>query len=263
MERNFNATILYVSKNFRKKLSLEELAKTSGLSLFHFQRKFVERYNCSPQKYLEKIRMQHATHIISAFPNWSITQVAFESGYSSPGIFTRAFKNYFGIPPSKYKPQNEITEVNLNLDDNPKIQYLSSKNILVQKSLLLNPNLNKAIRNILELKKSTKTIYGFFLDIPFHVPIPECRYYLGTETTQNNNDDSILTFPSGYYTSITIEGDFDQLKETVFGLNQKIQAKGYVIDSIIGYEKIHIEQNVLPLNYMRSTRELFMKIKRE
>lgn len=263
MKQKSEIAILYLSENFRKKITLKELAKVVGVSPFHFHRQFVAENNCTPQAYLENIRLLHATHIMAAFPNWSITDVAFECGYTSPGIFSRAFKKYHGIAPSNYQSQEVIIPEGYEKKVPLNIQYHSKKTVAVQKVPLISKQLNLSYHQLVDANPSSKTIFGFFLDAPFHMPLEECRFFMGIAAPIADKNAPQLTFPAGYYTSMIIKGGFDNLKEKVISLNQRIQKKGYVIDTLIGYEKIIISENAIPFDYLNSTREIFMKIKRE
>jgi len=255
--------ILHLSKNFRKKIKLEDLARLAGQSPFHFHRNFVKENNCTPQNFLENIRMQHAKHILTMYPNWSMTDIAFECGYSSPGIFSRAFRNYFTIPPSKFVPEEIIVPKKFENKAPLNIEYLTKKNISIQKVPLDDQKINHLVEKIRRNKIPQNTIYGVFLDVPFHVPKEKCRYFLGTEDSNDSNPTSSITFPAGFYTSLTIIGNFDDLGEKVRATNKQIQKNGYIIDSLIGFEKIRISNNEVPFDYYSTTREILIKIKRE
>lgn len=265
MKRKTEIALLYFSKHFRKKIKLEEIAKIAGISPFYFHRIFVEENNCTPHNYLEDIRMRHATHIMEMYPNWSLMDVAFDCGYSSPSTFSRAFKKYHGVAPSKYVSPNDNIPNNIQLEKikDFQIQYLSKKTFAVKKVPLLNHKLNLACQALIDDAPSDATLFGFILDAPFHVPIEQCRYFIGGEYVPIKKTSSILTMPAGYYTSIIVQGDFDTLLEIVSSKNQQINNKGYVIDSLIGYEKIVIPHKTKEFDYIKSTREIFIKIKRE
>lgn len=262
MKNYSEIAILYLSKHFRRKITLKELANKAAISPYHFHRLFMEENKVTPQEYLENIRMQHASHIISAFPKWSMIDIAFECGYSSPGIFSRAFKKYFGVPPSKYIPKGVIKPTSLKSKEPLNIQYLSKKVIDVRKVSLENKKLNAAYNKLKQSEELNKVVYGFFLDAPFHVPIEKCRYYMGVESSSKEKY-TTLTFPAGYYTYITIEEGFEKVKEEVVEMNDRIQKAGYCMDSLIGYEIIKISNNSEPFDYMTSARDIFMKVRRE
>lgn len=262
MKQESDKTILYLSKHFQKKISLKELAKEAGMSPFHFHRKFVAENNCTPQMYLERIRMDHASHLMTLFPNYALTDVAFESGYSSPGIFSRAFKKYYGIPPSQYERESVKKELKTTNDksNDIKIQYRQKKSIAVKKVKLVEKELNFAVQGLIEKASKNITVFGFFLDSPFHVALEDCRFFIGATSSKVDQNSTILSIPSGYYTSITMTGGFDLIEEKLVLINSQIQAKGYVIDSLIGYEKILVKKESQPFEYMKSTREILIKI---
>lgn len=258
-------TILYLSKHFRKKITLEELAKNAGFSAFHFHRKFVEENDFTPQNYLEKIRMQHATHLMGLYPNWALTDIAFECGYSSPGIFSRAFKKYFGVAPSQYEQKEIAMPENFKVEQEKpfQIQYISKKKIAVKKVPLIEKELSLAYQTLIDSAHSNLTIIGFYLDAPFHIPQEQCRYFIGIESEFSDKGDSVLTIDSGYYTTVIVKGGFDNLEEKMLALNQQIQRKGYIIDSLTGFEKVNITKPQTQFDYLEAAREIFVKIKRE
>lgn len=265
MKESSEKAILYLSKNFRKKIKLEEIAKVAGVSSFHFHRKFVEENECTPYEYLENIRMQHATHMMTLFPSWSLIDIAFECGYSSPGIFSRSFKKYYKVAPSKYKPNPDppIKPSQLSEFKPINIQYLSKKIVAVEKVSLLESKLNIAYQRLINARSTNLIVFGFYLDIPFHIPPEKCRYFIGIESQLSDKDDSVLTIPAGYYTSFTVQGNFNQLEEKAIIMNRQIQDIGYVIDSLVGYEKISIAKNSQQFDYMTMPREIFAKVRRE
>lgn len=264
MAKKSERAILYFSKNFRRKINLEEVAKISGVSPFHFHRLFVEEHKCTPHAYLENIRMNHATHIMTLFPNWSLTDVAFDSGYSSPGIFSRAFKNYFGVSPSQYRIENvEPSDTTPAANTKQlKVQYLAKQTIQVQKVPLVESKLNVAYQRLIASSPNCKTAFGFYLDAPFHTPPEQCRYFIGTASENGGKNSSVLAIAAGYYTSVSAAGTFDRLEEKMIDLNNQIQKQGYVIDSLVGHEKINLSRDT-PFEYMKAQREIFVKIKRE
>src|SRR5690606_20291821 len=91
--------LLYISKHFRENIKLQSFAEQIGLSKYHFHRLFVKAYGITPQNYLEKVRLEHAAHFMIVNQEVPITDVAFESGFSSSPSFTRAYKKYYSFSP--------------------------------------------------------------------------------------------------------------------------------------------------------------------
>lgn len=80
--------------------NLEDIAHQFNYSKFHLERRFKNRYGVSLISYRNNKRMQLAKTLLL---NESITNVCEKLGYSSIYVFSRAFKNQFGISPSEYK----------------------------------------------------------------------------------------------------------------------------------------------------------------
>ena len=93
-----------MNDNYCFNLKLEEFAELSNRSLSAFKRDFQKIYNTTPGKWLTEKRLTHAMHLLSNM-NKTVSETAFESGFENPSHFSRAFKEYFGIPPASVKKQ--------------------------------------------------------------------------------------------------------------------------------------------------------------
>ena len=84
--------------------SLQEIAIKAGLSEFHFQRLFVERFGISPTKLVSKQRLSMASDLLanSETPIW---KVAISCGFDNPSAFSRFFARNYGCSPSSYRRQ--------------------------------------------------------------------------------------------------------------------------------------------------------------
>jgi len=92
-------------------LSLEALADLVNYSPFHFQKIFKQVVGESPKQYVIKMRLETAAHYLIIHRNRSIMEIAMDCGFSSPAVFSRAFKNYFTIPAEEFRnsPQRRKT----------------------------------------------------------------------------------------------------------------------------------------------------------
>lgn len=77
------------------------LPEMCGLKNNYFHKLFQKRYETSPSKYVTRLRMTLATELLF-MGRLSISEIARQTGYESVSYFSRVFKNYFGIAPSKY-----------------------------------------------------------------------------------------------------------------------------------------------------------------
>ena len=95
-------TLKYIDDNFGDKMVLDELAEISGYSIPQFSRLFVEFTGITPMRYVNVVRIQYSTIMLSE-TNRSITEIAFACGFDTLEVFERSFKKYFGISASEYR----------------------------------------------------------------------------------------------------------------------------------------------------------------
>ena len=90
--------------NFASKLGLEQLATTSGLSVFHFSRLFHRVVGVSPHRYLLDCRLRRARELLSVPGHGrSIIEVALECGFADQSHFGRHFHRAYGISPGRFQ----------------------------------------------------------------------------------------------------------------------------------------------------------------
>ena len=81
-------------------LSVEDIAKDIGLSKSQMYRKIKSLTDYSPNELIRIIRLKYARTLLST--NKSISEVAYESGFSSPSYFTKCFKEFYNENPTNY-----------------------------------------------------------------------------------------------------------------------------------------------------------------
>src|SRR5258708_3503060 len=88
----------YVESHLNEDLSLEAIARTTGVSGFHLSRAFAVSTGISLGEYIRARRLSEALRSLAAgAPN--ILAVAIDAGYGSHEAFTRAFRQHFSITP--------------------------------------------------------------------------------------------------------------------------------------------------------------------
>lgn len=93
---------LYISENYDKALTLDDIAGHLNVSKSHFAHLFKSYTNQTFIDYLTAERVKHAESLFSN-SNMHIIDIAFESGFSSISSFNRAFKKIKGISPSEFR----------------------------------------------------------------------------------------------------------------------------------------------------------------
>lgn len=93
----------YIEKKYWKNISTEELAAVAGFSKYHFNRIFKSVLQESILQYVNRIRLEHSLFMLAHRADCNMTDIALELGFGDSAIFSRAFKNYFGMSPLAYR----------------------------------------------------------------------------------------------------------------------------------------------------------------
>ncbi len=80
-------------------LTASELARSVGMSLFHFIRVFTELVGCPPHRYRLRARLAAAHGMIA--DGRSVTETCYACGFNNLSHFTRSFARLYGAPPSR------------------------------------------------------------------------------------------------------------------------------------------------------------------
>jgi len=92
----------FIENNLEKTITLEEVARESGMSRSHFTRIFKKITGKSFKKYLNQKRIKRAKYLLKG-QEMNITEVCFTVGFNDLSYFDRVFRRLEGMPPSAYK----------------------------------------------------------------------------------------------------------------------------------------------------------------
>jgi AraC family transcriptional regulator len=98
-----NKVIDYVDANYSENFTLEELADVAEFSKYHFCRVFQSFTGESLFGFISRIRLERSADKLLRNVRLPVTQVAIDSGYSSPAVFAKAFKEKFGMSPTLWR----------------------------------------------------------------------------------------------------------------------------------------------------------------
>ncbi|WP_109436100.1 MULTISPECIES: helix-turn-helix domain-containing protein [Aquimarina] len=91
----------YIHRYYTHKITLKVLAEVSGISKFHFARVFKNCFKMTPLEMQEQLRMKKAKELILK-DHISLTSIAYQLGYTDLALFSKRFKKYYKISPSRY-----------------------------------------------------------------------------------------------------------------------------------------------------------------
>ena len=92
----------YVGTNLDRDITLRDLARQAGTSVFHFARLFKRRTGLSPHQYLLQRRIDQARSLLGD-GNLSIGEVALRCGFAHPSHFSETFRRVTGVTPRAYR----------------------------------------------------------------------------------------------------------------------------------------------------------------
>lgn len=100
--KSINKVLEYINKNIETNPSLETLSQIANISAFHFHRIFKTIVGENLGEYIQRLRLESVASNLRA-TDLSLSELAERSGYNNTQALSKAFKKYFGMPPSVYK----------------------------------------------------------------------------------------------------------------------------------------------------------------
>lgn len=90
----------WLETHYADRDALERVYARSELTPNYFRKHFKEGMKCSPQEYLQRLRLRHARHLIHS-TQWQQKRIAAEVGYDDPLYFSRLYARFWGRSPSE------------------------------------------------------------------------------------------------------------------------------------------------------------------
>ena len=82
---------------------VDDLVQSTGYGRSQFYSKMLEVTGKTPKDYIRQKRMTHAAELLRSGEMITVAEVAYKVGFSDSLYFSRCFKQYFGVTPSKYQ----------------------------------------------------------------------------------------------------------------------------------------------------------------
>ena len=90
-----------IEESYAEPLALADLARTAGLSPFHFLRLFQRVFGTTPHAYLARVRIERAQRLLAR--SASVTEACLAVGYLSLGSFSARFTRDVGCSPAAWQ----------------------------------------------------------------------------------------------------------------------------------------------------------------
>lgn len=96
----------WLEDHFAEKFRFEDVARSHGMSIRNFMRRFQAATGDKPLHYLQRLRIETAKGLLSATRK-SVKTVSYEVGYDDASFFARLFKQHTELSPYGYRQQFE------------------------------------------------------------------------------------------------------------------------------------------------------------
>lgn len=107
-EMNLSQQLLtYIDAHYTETLSLEHVAKALGISKFYLSHIFSDKLHTSYTAYLSCKRIELSKNLLTS-TSLPITEIAYESGFSSTRTFFRAFEKFCHLTPKEYRSKHAL-----------------------------------------------------------------------------------------------------------------------------------------------------------
>lgn len=103
-----NTIFNFVQRNFKRSISLDEVADLANMTVPSFCRFFKRKSGKNFTRFVNEYRLVHASKLLSEETS-SISQVCLECGFNNFSHFNKEFKHFTGKSPSAYR--NELRKI--------------------------------------------------------------------------------------------------------------------------------------------------------
>jgi AraC-like DNA-binding protein len=102
MDPRINFVTSFIRNNYRRRLTLAEMASTVNLSRWHFCHLFKECMGTSPEKFVTQVRLERAKELLET-EFLTVKEVMNQVGMSDASFFARSFRAAYGTTPGRYR----------------------------------------------------------------------------------------------------------------------------------------------------------------
>ena len=259
----------HISEHADKNLSLEEIARITHFSKFHFHRIFKLFTGETIADFTRRIRLEKAANLLFFNPEQNITTIAYECGFSSSQNFAKQFNRHFGVSPTYFrqniKKQDVLGIINEKAGTHHKqlpvssnVKKYQSMNVIIQSR----PSFKIAYLRFIEAydTKTTKrcirklidilnehdlkfsSIIGIVWDNPEITLLDKCRYDIGVKIGLDDQFPDVFNIqeiPEGDYAVYQCEVSENDLEQPWDDFVAWLLYNGYLPSLAPGYEIFH------------------------
>lgn len=283
-----NQVIDYIFTHLDQEITIQTLGKVAHYSPFHLQKLFKQLVGESPKQYTLKLRLETAFHLLVIHPHKTIQEIALDGGFSSPAVFSRAIKNYFGYSPEQLRqlPHREKMKILHGATPTPNPSLLNQHPSVTRPDIAAAPGhpviqviRKESVKGIYQLAPfnhpekiqqvfqallrfasthnfSTKHLYGILTP---HQRNTYKAFLPLRDATAKSSPFPVSEIKGGTFATFTVSGDLKQTSKAAhYFLQRWLPESGYKIDGIAGFETF--SENPASTPYFQLQRQIHIPI---
>lgn len=118
--------LLYLEEHFREPVRLGDLAKMEHISETHISHFFRNQLHITFQEYLSRLRVEAAMNMLTT-TDLSLTNIAYECGFSDPKYLNQGFQKLLGVSPLQWRKENMRPHLTLHQNSGYTMQRIYSQ----------------------------------------------------------------------------------------------------------------------------------------
>ncbi|HEX5624780.1 MAG TPA: ATP-binding protein, partial [Saprospiraceae bacterium] len=100
----FKKLVQYIEAHLTEsEMDIQDLCRAVGMSQSQLNRKIHALTGVSSVKLVRAVRLSHACKLLKTRKDLQVSEIAYETGFTSPAYFTRVFTQEFGTAPSEWR----------------------------------------------------------------------------------------------------------------------------------------------------------------
>jgi transcriptional regulator GlxA family with amidase domain len=101
-EHLFKKVLNYIDDNISENLSVNQISEANSIDRTYLYKLFQTHKGIGPSEYIQELKLQKACSLLRK-SSLSITEISYETGFSSSSYFSKFFHSKLGIAPSTYR----------------------------------------------------------------------------------------------------------------------------------------------------------------
>lgn len=106
-DRQLAAGVRFLREHAFEPLTINDVARTAGMSRRVFERRFIAQVGCSPKAEILRLRLEHAKTLL-ADTDWTLAQIAERTGFRYSEYLHTVFTQKAGITPGKFREHAKL-----------------------------------------------------------------------------------------------------------------------------------------------------------